>query len=123
MDIADLKKIHQRLQKRLEHAVGADLDADEDAPPPPLDFDDITDKYDKRAKARKYPYHSADGKLRALRMYPPGKPTSNLVFGRRAVSDVQRLIDQRQELARREGLKITLGGKFWHRLQHVISRS
>jgi uncharacterized protein len=123
MDVQDLRKIHDRLQRRLELAVGADLDADEDdeKEPPPLSFDDITKKYEARAKARKYPFHSRDGKIRALRIYPPHMPTSNLVFGRKALDDVQRLVDQRQDLARKHGLKITVGGKFYTRVQDYDS--
>ncbi len=123
MDLADLKKIHQRLQRRLELAVGADLDADEDddKEPPPLSFDDITKKYEARAKGRKYPFHSRDGKIRTLRVYPPHMPTSNLVFGRKAIADVQRLVDQRKDLAKKHGLKITVGGKFYTRVQDYNS--
>lgn len=121
MDLEDLKKIHERLQKRLELAVGADLDADDDKEPPPLSFEDITTKYEARAKARKYPFHSKDGKIRTLRIYPPHMPTSNLVFGRKAIDDVQRLVDQRKDLAKKHGLKITVGGKFWNRVQDYQS--
>lgn len=121
MDIEDLEKIHTRLQKRLELAVGADLDADDEKEPPPLSFEDITKKYEARAKARKYPFHSKDGKIRTLRVYPPQMPTSNLVFGRKAIADVQRLVDQRRDLAQKHGLKITVGGKFYTRVQDYNS--
>jgi len=121
MDVADLKTIHHRLQRRLETAVGANLELDDDEPPPKLRFDDITRKYEKRAEQRKHPFASADGKIRALRIYPPGQPTSNLVFGRRAVRDIERLVAQRKELARELGLKISVGGKFWNRVQDYHS--
>jgi len=121
MDVEDLKKIHGRLQKRLEWAVGADLDVDEDKEPPPLNFDDITKKYEARAKSRQYPFHSKDGKIRTLRVYPPHMPTSNLVFGRKAIADVQRLVDERQALAKKHGLTITVGGKFFTRVEDYNS--
>lgn len=121
MDLEDLKKIHSRLEKRLEQAVGADLDSDDDKEPTPLSFADITKKYETRAKTRKYPFHSKDGKIRTLRVYPPHKPTSNLVFGRKAIADVQRLVNQRKDLAKKHGLKITVGGKFFTRVEDYNS--
>ncbi len=121
MDLADLKKIHERLQKRLEQAVGADLDADDDKEPPPLSFADIQKKYEARAKTRQYPFHSKDGKIRTLRVYPPHMPTSDMVFGRKAIADVQRLVDERKALAKKHGLTVTVGGKFYTRVQDYES--
>lgn len=120
MDLEDLKTIRLRLQKRLERAVGADLDLDDDAKPQKLRFDDIAEKYKKRA-ADRHPFSSKDGTLRAMRIFPMGQPTSNLKFGRKAIGDLQRLVDQRAARARSLGLTVTVAGKFWNRVQDYYS--
>ncbi len=117
MDKPDLVTLRDRLQKRLEYAVGASLDDDDK--PPSLDFTDIDKKYEQRKAKRKHErlFRSDDGRIVALRIIPQGGVTSDLSFGRRILGDVQRLVDARASLARKQGLRITVAGKFYNRLQ------
>jgi hypothetical protein len=55
MDVADLETVKQRLEARRDWEASKEQGAllDEDAPPPPLDFDDIQRKYDSRTVSSK----------------------------------------------------------------------
>lgn len=55
MDIVDLEAIRDRIEARRDYEVTKETGAllEDDAPPPPLDFDDIRKKYDARAGGAK----------------------------------------------------------------------
>ncbi|MDY0001211.1 MAG: MMPL family transporter [Polyangia bacterium] len=117
MDKPDLETIRERLQRRMEHAVGASLELDD--APPRVDFSDINKKYDERREKRRHErlFRSDDGRIAAMRIEPKGGMTSDLAFGRRILGDVQRLLDNRASLAKKEGVTLTVTGKFWNRQQ------
>jgi len=117
MDEPDLEAIRDRLQRRLEHAVGASLELGD--APPKLDFSDITRKYERRRDERCHRglFRSKDGRIRALRIIPEGGVTSDLRFGRRILADVRRLVKARAPQAKAHGLTITVAGKYYNRVQ------
>ncbi len=56
-ELGDLETLRARLEARRDYDVsrGSGLLLDEDSPPPPLDFSDLTRKYEQRAPGRRFP--------------------------------------------------------------------
>ncbi|MBL4632745.1 MAG: phosphatidylglycerophosphatase A [Kofleriaceae bacterium] len=99
MDLEDLQEVHKRFAAReLYERLQANplfIDLDEDEGPPELEFDDIREKYKKRAGSGEdeiEAYFMGKDKKRLVLFVKPTKLASDLDFSKALVSDVEAVI-------------------------------
>lgn len=131
MDLPDLQEVQKRfaareLYERL-HANPLYIDLDEEEGPPPLEFDDIRDKYKKRANSDEddiEAYFMGKDKKRLVLFIKPTKLASDLNFSKALVGEVESVIAGISLSDFDPSMKVELSGRYKKRIdmQGVVQK-